>query len=315
MKTRNKGFTLVEIAIVLVIIGLLLGGILKGQEMITQAKIKNVIADFTGISAAYLRLPGPLPRACPGDDTGRGTVAGPAAAVLASRRATATASSKAPTTAPPPTSRVNCGGIICAAQASSPAGRRRNPFNAARRQDRRADRRWRPAPACSPLLPARWNSSPGSSCARPTCRTRSRSRSTRRWTTANGNGTVPRAAQKGGAEPGRRRRCADGLLREDGTNIYVRLPPAVSRTLSTMKSRPRAGFFSPSRGAAGPPRRRAPRAGRAAPPRRRPAARPASVASRLMRTPRRRTARTCTLPTVELGARALPTRRVPAARG
>src|SRR5882672_12332495 len=48
-----QGFTLVEIAIVLVIIGLLLGGILKGQEMITQAKIKNVIADFSGISAAY----------------------------------------------------------------------------------------------------------------------------------------------------------------------------------------------------------------------------------------------------------------------
>ncbi len=50
---REQGFTLVEIAIVLVIIGLLLGGILKGQEMITQAKIKNVIADFSGISAAY----------------------------------------------------------------------------------------------------------------------------------------------------------------------------------------------------------------------------------------------------------------------
>ena len=50
---KNGGFTLVEIAIVLVIIGLLLGGILKGQEMITQAKIKNVIADFSGISAAY----------------------------------------------------------------------------------------------------------------------------------------------------------------------------------------------------------------------------------------------------------------------
>ena len=49
----QQGFTLVEIAIVLVIIGLLLGGILKGQEMITQAKIKNVIADFSGISAAY----------------------------------------------------------------------------------------------------------------------------------------------------------------------------------------------------------------------------------------------------------------------
>src|SRR3954463_1841501 len=65
MLSRNKGFTLVEIAIVLVIIGLLLGGILKGQEMITQAKIKNSIADFSGISAAYhgyqdryRRLPG-----------------------------------------------------------------------------------------------------------------------------------------------------------------------------------------------------------------------------------------------------------------
>jgi prepilin-type N-terminal cleavage/methylation domain-containing protein len=53
MKARQSGFTLVEIAIVLVIIGLLLGGILKGQEMITQAKIKNVIADFSGVSAAY----------------------------------------------------------------------------------------------------------------------------------------------------------------------------------------------------------------------------------------------------------------------
>ena len=53
MTYRQKGFTLVEIAIVLVIIGLLLGGILKGQEMITQAKIKNAIADFSGISAAY----------------------------------------------------------------------------------------------------------------------------------------------------------------------------------------------------------------------------------------------------------------------
>ena len=56
------GFTLVEIAIVLVIIGLLLGGILKGQEMITQAKIKNVIADISGV-CRDVRLPGSLPRA------------------------------------------------------------------------------------------------------------------------------------------------------------------------------------------------------------------------------------------------------------
>src|SRR5580765_7172130 len=53
MQRHARGFTLVEIAIVLIIIGLLLGGILKGQEMITQAKIKNVIGDFSGISAAY----------------------------------------------------------------------------------------------------------------------------------------------------------------------------------------------------------------------------------------------------------------------
>jgi prepilin-type N-terminal cleavage/methylation domain-containing protein len=67
MKTRQVGFTLVEIAIVLVIIGLLLGGILKGQEMITQAKIKNVMADFSGISAAYHGYQDRY-RAIPGDD-------------------------------------------------------------------------------------------------------------------------------------------------------------------------------------------------------------------------------------------------------
>ena len=69
MRTAQKGFTLVEIAIVLVIIGLLLGGILKGQEMIVQARTKNVIADFSGVSAAYH---GYLDRyrAIPGDDNG-----------------------------------------------------------------------------------------------------------------------------------------------------------------------------------------------------------------------------------------------------
>lgn len=69
MKRRQSGFTLVEIAIVLVIIGLLLGGILKGQEMITQAKIKNVVADFSGISAAYYGYQDRY-RAIPGDDSG-----------------------------------------------------------------------------------------------------------------------------------------------------------------------------------------------------------------------------------------------------
>ena len=42
-KRAKQGVTLVEIAIVLVIIGLLLGGILKGQELINNAKVKNMI--------------------------------------------------------------------------------------------------------------------------------------------------------------------------------------------------------------------------------------------------------------------------------
>src|ERR1700704_2091521 len=67
MRQGQKGFTLVEIAIVLVIIGLLLGGILKGQEMITQAKIKNVIADMPGISAAMYGYQDRY-RVIPGDD-------------------------------------------------------------------------------------------------------------------------------------------------------------------------------------------------------------------------------------------------------
>ena len=72
MKTRQAGFTLVEIAIVLVIIGLLLGGILKGQEMITQAKIKNVVNDFNGITAAVNSYQDRY-RALPGDDLNAST--------------------------------------------------------------------------------------------------------------------------------------------------------------------------------------------------------------------------------------------------
>jgi prepilin-type N-terminal cleavage/methylation domain-containing protein len=67
MKTKQAGFTLVEIAIVLVIIGLLLGGVLKGQEMIVQAKVKNSITDFSGVSAAFYGYQDRY-RAIPGDD-------------------------------------------------------------------------------------------------------------------------------------------------------------------------------------------------------------------------------------------------------
>ncbi|HEV2611820.1 MAG TPA: prepilin-type N-terminal cleavage/methylation domain-containing protein [Noviherbaspirillum sp.] len=53
MQRSQSGFTLVEIAIVLVIIGLLLGGVLKGQEMIENSRIKSVVNDMNGVSAAY----------------------------------------------------------------------------------------------------------------------------------------------------------------------------------------------------------------------------------------------------------------------
>ena len=65
--STEAGFTLVEIAIVLVIIGLLLGGVLKGQEMITQAKIKNIINDFNGVTVAVTSYQDRY-RAIPGDD-------------------------------------------------------------------------------------------------------------------------------------------------------------------------------------------------------------------------------------------------------
>ena len=69
MKKMQSGFTLVEIAIVLVIIGLLLGGVLKGQELITQAKIKNVANDFNGLTAAIYAYQDRYKR-LPGDDSG-----------------------------------------------------------------------------------------------------------------------------------------------------------------------------------------------------------------------------------------------------
>lgn len=92
MKRNQSGFTLIEIAIVLVIIGLLLGGVLKGQELITQAKIKNATNDFNAILVAvlgyqdrYKKLPGdddtsavrwPSATVATGGTTGSGTIDG-----------------------------------------------------------------------------------------------------------------------------------------------------------------------------------------------------------------------------------------------
>ncbi len=66
MTRRQQGFTLVEIAIVLVIIGLLLGGILKGQELINSARVRNIADTNSGIQAAYFGFIDRY-RAVPGD--------------------------------------------------------------------------------------------------------------------------------------------------------------------------------------------------------------------------------------------------------
>lgn len=64
---KQAGFTLIELAIVLVIIGLLLGGVLKGQELINSAKVKNMAADFRNIQVFIYGYQDKY-RALPGDD-------------------------------------------------------------------------------------------------------------------------------------------------------------------------------------------------------------------------------------------------------
>ncbi len=69
LSRKQSGFTLVEIAIVLVIIGLLLGGVLKGQEMIESARIKSVVADMNGVATAFNTYQDRF-RSRPGDELG-----------------------------------------------------------------------------------------------------------------------------------------------------------------------------------------------------------------------------------------------------
>jgi prepilin-type N-terminal cleavage/methylation domain-containing protein len=68
MRNQQSGFTLVEIAIVLVIIGLLLGGVLKGQELINSAKVKNLASDFRTIPTYIYGYQDKF-KALPGDDS------------------------------------------------------------------------------------------------------------------------------------------------------------------------------------------------------------------------------------------------------
>lgn len=69
---KQTGFTLIELAIVLVIIGLLLGGVLRGQELINSAKVKNMARDFQNVQVYIYGYQDKF-KSLPGDDAAVGT--------------------------------------------------------------------------------------------------------------------------------------------------------------------------------------------------------------------------------------------------
>jgi len=90
----QAGFTLVELAIVMIIIGLLIAGVLKGQALITNAQVTAAVAQAKAIDAAttsfkdaYAAIPADMP-AKPGplarlpNCTGKGNLAGNGDGVL-----------------------------------------------------------------------------------------------------------------------------------------------------------------------------------------------------------------------------------------
>jgi type II secretory pathway pseudopilin PulG len=63
---KQRGFTLIECAMMLIVIGLLLGGMLQAQELIQSARVHNQIALQEGIKGAVLAFQDRF-RAYPGD--------------------------------------------------------------------------------------------------------------------------------------------------------------------------------------------------------------------------------------------------------
>lgn len=72
---RQGGFTLIEIAIVLVIVGLLIGGVLQGQQLIENSRVRASVNNINGIATAMYSYRDRYGR-WPGDD-------GPSAAITA----------------------------------------------------------------------------------------------------------------------------------------------------------------------------------------------------------------------------------------
>ncbi len=66
MRNAQHGLTLIESAIVLVILGLLLGAAMRGQELIASARVHNLIALQEGAKAAFYGFQDRY-RALPGD--------------------------------------------------------------------------------------------------------------------------------------------------------------------------------------------------------------------------------------------------------
>lgn len=66
IRQGQQGFTLVELAVVMIIVGLLIGGILKGQELIANAQVTATVSQAKGIESAVSTFRDSY-RAMPGD--------------------------------------------------------------------------------------------------------------------------------------------------------------------------------------------------------------------------------------------------------